>query len=72
VHGRDAALQALVERVDDAVFQLQVAEHWRSFSENELRALVQLAGRLAGLWILADRAARGVGTVLCDLRQFER
>ena len=46
-----AAFEALVESEDDAVFQLQIIKLRRDFLENQLRALVQLSGGLAGLRI---------------------
>ena len=53
-----APLKALVEREDDAVFQLKIIKFRRDFLENQLRSLVELSRGLAGLRIFMDMLRR--------------
>src|SRR5689334_5899397 len=66
VDGRHAALEALVEGEDDAVLELEIIELRRDLLENQLRPLVQLAGRLpvSGSCLIWPPAGSGVSRVI--------
>ena len=72
MHRGHAAFETLIQREDDAVFKLQIVKFRRDFFDDQLGALVQLAGGFAGLGIMLDMAAGRIGRVARDLRRGQR